>query len=748
MSHPLNSHQQFYRNQLQELLQTIQPKQLLLGVIAGTITGLIGVIRAISYSTLIFSGILASYLGVGVGLTFFSTGIISFVTALVSSFPAMIATPLAAPTAITAALTHEIATDLQGASSAEILITVLAAIALSSLSTGLFLLILGRFKLGNKIRFIPYPVIGGFMAGTGWLLVLGSIQITTDISLSLANLSSFLQPDPLIHWGTALAVALLLLLVSERYQHFLAMPGTLLGLILAFYSVMWATGTSIEQARVEGWLLETVSAGGLWQPLTLSDFDAIHWSAIVTHWGLILSIMLVTLVSLALSNSGIEIVVGQELNFNRELEAIGVANLASGFGSGMAGTQALPSTLLINKIAANSRLAGITTGIFCFLVLSLGSSVISVFPKPILGGVILYLGLSLLQQWIYQAWFKLNLSDYLIVLMTLVVINTVGFLEGITLGFVLSVISFMLNYSQLNVVKNIASLQTIKSNIYRSQQERTYFKKQGEQVYIIELQNYIFFGTADYLLQQVRDRVDVIDQHPLKYLLIDFRDVEGIDASGVLTFIKILKLARQYNLTVVYTNLSPQMKHQLQQGGGLDEQQQQRCQILPDLDRGLEWCENQLLQQTGYQSANLPLQEKLSQLFLTPQQAEAFMKYLTPEKVDTGDIIFEAEANKQCLYFIESGQVSILLELPDGQTKRLKTHSNGSLLGEMRFYGKPPLSSLVKADCPTQLYRLDRETFEIMKNQAPELTYALQDYIVRLLCDNLTDREEQVRISA
>lgn len=391
--------------------------------------------------------------------------------------------------------------------------------------------------------------------------------------------------------------------------------------------------------------------------------------------------------------------------------------------------------------------ARITTGIFCFLILSLGSSVISVFPKPILGGVILYLGLSLLKQWIYQAWFKLNLSDYLIVLITLVVINTVGFLEGITVGFVLSVISFMLNYSQLNVVKNIASLQTIKSNIYRSQQERTYLKNQGEQVYIIELQNYIFFGTADYLLQQVRDRVDVIEQHPLKYLLIDFRDVEGIDASGVLTFIKIVKLARQHNLTVVYTNLSPQMKHQLQQGGGL-ERQQQRCQILPDLDRGLEWCENQLLQETGYQSLDLPLQEQLSQLFLTPQQAEAFMEYLTPEKVDTGDIIFEAEANKECLYFIESGQVSILLELPDGQTKRLKTHSNGSLLGEMRFYGKPPLSSLIKADCPTQLYRLDGETFEVMKKEAPELTYALQDYIVRLLCDNLTDREEQVRISA
>jgi len=749
MTNQLSSQQQLRFNFLPSWAKSLQPKDLFLSLMAGSITGIIGVIRAISYAALIFSGSLGSELGVGVGLTVFSTGIVSFVAAIFSALPGMIATPLAAPTAITAILASEIVTDLKAnLSPSEILVTVLAAIALSSMGTGLFLLLLGRFKLGSKIRFIPYPVVGGFMAGTGWLLVSGSVQITTDISLTFTHLSTFLQADPLIHWGAAFVIGLIILFISSRYHHYLVMPGTLLGLMVIFYVVLWTSGMSLTEAREQGWLLETFASGGLWKPLTVSDFSAIQWPAILSHWGLIVSLMLVSLLSLVLSNSGIELVVGRDISLNRELESVGIANVASGLGTGMTGNQALPSTLLVDKIGANSRLSGIFSGIFCFFVLILGSSFISLFPKPILGGLILYLGLALLLEWVYKAWFKLNFSDYLIVIATLIVINAVGFLEGIAVGFIMSVISFMFNYSQLNVVKHSSSIVTTRSNIHRTEPEREILNKNGEKVYILELQGYVFFGTADYLLQQVRDRVETIEENPLNYILIDFREVEGLDASGVLTFIKLLKIARQQKLTLVYTNLLPKLEAQLRQGGGIDEDEQ-LCYILPDLDRGLEWCENQLLKDAYSETTNKSsLKEQLADLFLTTEQAEEFVEYLVPKKVVAGEVIFEAGADQQCLYFIESGQVSVLLDLPNGQTKRLQTHCQGSVLGEMRFYGKPPLSSLVVADRPSQLYRLDRATFEKMKRTHPELAYALQEYIVRFLCDSLTRREEQVRIIA
>ncbi|NES70364.1 MAG: hypothetical protein F6K24_36710, partial [Okeania sp. SIO2D1] len=160
------------RKFLSTLYRELHPSQLLPSVTAGIVTGVIGVIRAISYAALIFSGTLSGYLTIGVGIAVFSTAAISIVVGLMSSLPGMIATPLAAPTAILAILAAAIAETMgQTSSETEMLVTVVAAIALSSILTGIFLFVLGKAKLARKIQFIPYPVVGGFMAGTGWLLV-------------------------------------------------------------------------------------------------------------------------------------------------------------------------------------------------------------------------------------------------------------------------------------------------------------------------------------------------------------------------------------------------------------------------------------------------------------------------------------------------------------------------------------------------------------------------------------------------
>lgn len=727
-------------------LDELQPNHLLPSLTAGLVTGVIGVFRAISYAALIFSGSLSGYLTTGVGMAVFSTAIVSLVVALFSSLPGMIATPLAAPTAILAIMAGQIAQEMQGnASPKAILVTVLAAIALGSLLTGLFLGLLGRLRLGKKIRFIPYPVVGGFMAGTGWLLVDGSIQVTTDISLSLASLGHLATFDFWLHWGCALIVALALLLLSWRYPYFWVMPVALLASMGAFYLVLWGAQVPLPEARAAGWLLGPFPQGSLWQPLTLETLPQVQWSVIGNHWGLLVSVALVSLLSLMLSNSGIELVVGRDLDIDNELESVGLANLASGITSGMAGSQALPSTLLVYKIDACYRLSGIFCALVCFAVLLLGASFLAYFPKPVLGALLLYLGISLLVQWIYQAWFKLNWRDYAIVLIMLVTINAVGFLQGVALGFVLAVILFMMDYSQLDVAKRVTSGATTRSNSARSPRQREWLRSQGESIFILELRGYVFFGTANYLLDQVRQRVENAEKSALRWLLIDFRDVDGLDASGVLSFVKMLKIARKRQLMVLYTNLTPAIEAKLRQGGGLVDED--ICQIFPDLDRGLEWCENQLLQQATFQETRPPMQEQLVDLFLDQDQAPQFMAYLKQVWMPADCRLFE-QGDSDRLYFIESGQVSVLLELPSGQTKRLETHTYGHVLGEMRFYGKPPLSTQVVTDLPTSLYYLERSAFEQMQREAPALANAVQAYLVRLLCDSLARRDQQLRVIA
>ncbi len=732
-------------SRLAAVLGPLKPQRLLPSAIAGAVVGSIGIVRAVSYAALIFSGPLAENLTVGVGVTVFGTAVANATAAALSAHAGTIASPLAALAAIAASLAAAIAGDLaaDSARADTILTTVLTAIALSSLLTGLFLLVLGYLRLGDKIRLIPYPVVCGFMAGTGWLLVTGAVQVTADISLSWQSLPELFAPDVFWLWSSALALAIFLSAVTRRYKHYSVMPATLLGSIAVFYLPVLIFGVPLAEVRRAGWLLGPFPEGELWQPVLPADLGAVDWQAIAGAWPLVLSMMLVSLLSLLLSNSGIELALSKDIALNTELKAIGWSNVVAGLGSGMTGNQALPSTLLASKIAADSRLPGYFSAALCLGVLGFGSSFLGFFPRPILGALLLYLGIALLQERVYRTWFRLSLPDYAIVVVTLVAIAVFGLLAGTLAGFVLAALLFLFSYSRLDVAQQILSGATTTSNVKRSPQAAAWLEANGDCLHILRLQDYVFFGTADYLLRRVRERLDAAERAAVRFVAIDFSAVDGLDASGVLSFVKILRLGRQRGFTVVLTGLTPALEGQLRRGGGIASDPDW-CRLFPDLDRGLAWCEDALLQEAPFaETGSVPIAEGPIGMFLPRDRVAAFLLYLQRQDVPAGQRLFD-RPNSKGIYFIESGQVSVTLELPDGQTKRLETQGPGRVLGEMRFYDKPPLSTYVTTDCPSCLYYLDRADFERMKSDDPALANALQEYIIGLLCESLRRREQQL----
>ena len=93
--------------------------------------------------------------------------------------------------------------------------TMVVIIALSALATGLLFGLVGWFRLANLSRFIPYPLMGGFLAGLGWFLVLSSVSITCGITLNWETLPELLESDTVWRWGPSLAFALALLVVTK-----------------------------------------------------------------------------------------------------------------------------------------------------------------------------------------------------------------------------------------------------------------------------------------------------------------------------------------------------------------------------------------------------------------------------------------------------------------------------------------------------------------------------------------------------
>jgi sulfate permease, SulP family len=151
---------------------------LLANVSAGVIAGIRTLIGATALAALIFSGELAGGLPVGIGILLFSAAAVGVVVGATSSYPGAVAQPQDGAAAILGLLALSVYAALPPALPYEQkLVSVFVAIGATTLVTGLFFLALGGLRLGGLVRFVPYPVVGGFLAGSGWLFIKGSLTV-------------------------------------------------------------------------------------------------------------------------------------------------------------------------------------------------------------------------------------------------------------------------------------------------------------------------------------------------------------------------------------------------------------------------------------------------------------------------------------------------------------------------------------------------------------------------------------------
>ncbi len=433
--------------------RVLRPNLLLPSLLVGLTTGAIGVLFDLSFAALIFAGSLSSYLSVGVGLILFSVASTRVVTALTSSLPGVVADLGTVPTVILAWSAGAIAKDLStSASPTEILVTVLAEIALTSALTGVCLLLLGVLRVGEWVRSLPHPVIGGFVASTGWLLIKGGFKVMTDKPLGLPQLSFLLQADVLIQWLPGLLLAIYLLVISRRQMHPAVMSVSLIAAVGLFYAVLFLTGTSVAQASVQGWMMERLTSQETWQPFSVSAWSQVRWSAIFEQLTCIVTVIAITAISLLLNLTGLELVAGQEMDVNRELKLAGATNIILGLSGGILSYHSLSKSILAHKMGAKNRIVGLVEAGVFFIFPWLAISLVSYVPKVILGGLLLFLGLSLLVEWVYLAWFRLAKADYLVVQVILVVSATIGFLQGLIVGWLMAIALLVIAYKRLSNV--------------------------------------------------------------------------------------------------------------------------------------------------------------------------------------------------------------------------------------------------------------------------------------------------------
>src|SRR6516165_8535479 len=439
-------------------------------VFAGLVCSILSIAYCLSYAALIFNGPLGPALAYGVAITFLSAAIGGSIVAWRSSLPFAVAGPDSSISVVLAAL---VATLIQRLGNVDPLVPTLIAISATTALTGLLLCILGFTHAGRAIRFVPFPVIGGFLGATGWLMITGAVQVVTGQKPLLANLGAFLNAAMAEKLAAALTVAALLHFLLRRSKSPFILPGTLFATIAIAHIVLIAAGSSVGAAQTSGWMFRAQAAATLTLPWKFATFTTFAWTSLSSLAGDIVAIMFVTTITLLLNTTGIEIATRKEANIERDLRSLGVANLLAAAVGGYVSCTSLSRSTLAHLAGATGRLSGLTVAAIYVMLLIIGPGFLGYMPKYVLSGLLFFLGAGLLYQWLIQSSQRLLLIEYLSLIGIALLIVYWGFIAGVLIGVMIGCATFALSASRVNVIKFNFDGSEYHSSLDRSPREQS-----------------------------------------------------------------------------------------------------------------------------------------------------------------------------------------------------------------------------------------------------------------------------------
>jgi SulP family sulfate permease len=562
----------------------------------GIIAGVDNIAVSLAIGALLFAGPLAPGMGLGVGVALLGGGLLALFEALRSTLRFSISHVQETTIAILAAAIVTMTAHSSNSLESDIA-TAVAIIGASSLTTGIVFWLTGRFNLGGLVRYLPYPAIAGFLAGTGWLLVDGGINMLTGHGIGPEFFRTLADSNVAWKVGAAIAFASVMYLASIRFKHAAILPLVMAISAFVFYGVLWATGTPVEMARALGHLPQMNATGSVTLP-SLSLLYQVDWQLVLWATPTMLVIAGLSMVGLILNASGLELVIGRDIDVNSELKSSGIANVLSGSVGGPSGFLALSLTMLAEKSGVGDRLPGLATALVTFLGLFLAGSLVFQVPIFLPAGFFIFLGATFLIEWYIGIRNKMPFSEWLIVTLILLSVILIGFMEGLVIGLLVSSAMFVFKYSRLPIVRLHGTGVERRSTTDRSPADTGFLTDNGDSIEVVQLQGYIFFGTAGRIVDLVRNRIADTAKKPLKFILLDFQNVRGTDSAAISSFVKIRKLVEPTRIVTIFTHLDEDLKRHLEQAG-IDFENDPLMQIESTLDEALEMAEEALLSKNG-----------------------------------------------------------------------------------------------------------------------------------------------------
>ena len=439
----------------------------------------------------------------------------------------------------------------------------LEGLMIATLMAGILLIILGVFRLGTIIKFIPYPIIIGFTSGIA--LTIFTTQIADVFGLQFGGEKvpgDFIGKwilyarhfDTVNWWNVAVSIAsILIIALTPKFSK--KIPGSLVAIILVTVAVylmkMYGGVTSIDTIG---------DRFSIQSQLPEATVPSLDWEAVKNLFPVAITIAVLGAIESLLSATVADGVIGDHHDSNTELVAQGIANIISPIFGGIPATGAIARTMTNINNGGRSPIAGIVHAIVLLLILIFLMPLAKFIPMACLAGVLVVVSYNMSGWRVFKGLLKNPKSDVTVLLITFFLTVIFDLTVAIEVGLVIACVSFMkrvMETTQISVITD--EIDPNKESDVETHEEHLVIPE-GVEVY--EINGPYFFGIAtkfEEIMARLGDRPQI--------RIIRMRKVPFIDSTGIHNLTTLCEMSQKENIHIILSGVNPQVHAVLERSG-------------------------------------------------------------------------------------------------------------------------------------------------------------------------------------
>lgn len=731
---------------------TPRSKELAGEIWGGFASMLVALPSSIAYGIAIYSLLGADYVGLGVRAGILGAIAMGLVAPLLGGAPRLISAPCAPAAAVLAALTGQLLAGTHGALGSVAPERVVVLLTFVALLSGALQFFYGAIGAGRLIKYIPYPVVSGYLSGVGVLIFLSQVPkflgLPKGISLGTGLASPHLWQWPaLVVGGVTIAGMLLALRLTK------VVPATIIGLacgLAAYFVAAFFSPRLLELAHNK--LVIGPVGGGVSQ--VLAEFPH-RWAAAVAVQLSDLRALVVPALTLSVLLSVdtlktcvvLDALTSSRHDSNRELIAQGTGNLASAFLGGMPGAGTMGATLVNSQSGGRTRISGVLEGVFVLAAFLAFGDFIAWVPLGALAGILIVVAFRMFDWGSFHLLrLRATALDFGVIATVVLVAVSFNLIAAAGAGLGLSILLFLREQVHGSIIRRKVSGDKMSSKRHRLPVEQAALARLGACTTVCELQGSLFFGTTDKLYTELEQ-----DLKRCRFLILDLRRVQSIDFSAVHLLERFESMLKEHGGYLIFSRLPttlPAGRNLLAEAGALLA----RDNVLKfeTLDDALTWVEDQILvaefpQPPGDEKPLALAEIELFREFEADNTLAALAACAVERSYAAGDVIFNSGDPGDELFLIRRGIVRIALPLHAGGHHNLASFGRGNFFGEVAFLDRDIRSADAIATTAVELFAISRARFNAVSREHPLLGVRMFARLARALALRLRHSDAELR---